>query len=150
MEHLYICPNVCNSVDPSKLNHQDLLFWKTSNVNVATSKCQWILKRLNKDMLGSKIKSWVENHLGRPRKKSNKNKNVPPADNLTNGEQYNQKHAASGFTIYSTNSCSSPLKTVTTTNNSSLNHVGYSSGVISSPSRRREVSPIQNHVSFFK
>ena len=97
-------------------------------------------------MFGSKIKSWMENHLGRPRKKGNKNKNVSPADNTTAGEQYKQRHAATGFTLYNGNGCSSPYKSNSNSNSSSANHTGYSSA-ISSPNRRREVSPIQNHVS---
>lgn len=100
-------------------------------------------------MFGSKIKSWMENHLGRPRKKGNKNKNISPVDHITAGEQYKQKHAATGFTVYNANGCSSPYKTNNSnSNSSSANHTGCSS-VISSPNRRREVSPIQNHVSFY-
>ncbi|XP_065369120.1 serine-rich adhesin for platelets [Calliphora vicina] len=96
-------------------------------------------------MFGSKIKTWMENHLGRPRKKSNKNKNVSPSDHITTGEQYKQKHAATGFTVYNSNGCSSPYRTNTNSNSSSGNHTGCNSSVISSPNRRREVSPIQNH-----
>ncbi|XP_037805429.1 uncharacterized protein LOC119599636 isoform X2 [Lucilia sericata] len=96
-------------------------------------------------MFGSRIKTWMENHLGRPRKKSNKNKNVSPSDHIPTGEQYKQKHAATGFTLYNSNGCSSPYRTNTNSNSSSANLTGCNSSVISSPNRRREVSPIQNH-----
>lgn len=98
-------------------------------------------------MFGSKIKTWMENHLGRQRKKGNKNKNVSPSDHITTGEQYKQKHAAKGFTLYNSNGCSSPYRSTTNSNTSSANHTGCNSSVMSSPNRRREVSPIQNHVS---
>lgn len=102
-------------------------------------------------MFGSKIKTWMENHLGRPRKKGNKNKNVSPLDHIATGEQYKQnKHAASGFTLYNNSGCSSPYRTNTNSNSSSANHTGCTSSVISSPNRRREVSPIQNHVSLIR
>ncbi|KAM7342249.1 uncharacterized protein ACRADG_009718 isoform 2-T5 [Cochliomyia hominivorax] len=97
-------------------------------------------------MFGSKIKSWMENHLGRPRKKGNKNKNISPSDHIITGEQYKQnKHAATGFTIYNSSGCSTPFKSTTNSNSSCVNQTVCSSSVISSPNRRREVSPIQNH-----
>uniref|UniRef100_A0A1A9X3T4 Uncharacterized protein n=1 Tax=Glossina brevipalpis TaxID=37001 RepID=A0A1A9X3T4_9MUSC len=112
-------------------------------------------------MFGAKLRTWMENHIVRPRKKGNKNKtNSSSASNTitqttdnnhhlnhSTAEIYSkQKHAASGFTMYQhhSNGAGSPFKTNSNSNSSSANHTGCSS-VISSPVRRREVSPIQNH-----
>ncbi|XP_013119167.2 uncharacterized protein LOC106096129 isoform X1 [Stomoxys calcitrans] len=112
-------------------------------------------------MFGSKLRSWMENHIVRSRKKGNKNKNATSLEQTTtttttlvSDQQHKHKHAASGFTIYhhhqgnsngSSNGCSSPYKRNSDSQtSSSANHTGCSS-VLSSPVRRREVSPIQNH-----
>ncbi|XP_075165131.1 uncharacterized protein LOC142237637 [Haematobia irritans] len=110
-------------------------------------------------MFGSKLRSWMENHIVRSRKKGNKNKNVALSEQgittttttVVTDPQHKHKHAATGFTIYhhhsnGSNSCSSPYKRGSDSQtSSSANHTGCSSSVISSPVRRREVSPIQNH-----
>ncbi|XP_011292831.1 uncharacterized protein LOC101895907 [Musca domestica] len=112
-------------------------------------------------MFGSKLRSWMENHIVRSRKKGNKNKNAlaeqqtvaTGATTTTTSNDHKHKHAATGFTIYhhhhqqqqGNGSCSSPYKSNSNSQaSSSANHTGCSS-VISSPVRRREVSPIQNH-----
>ncbi|XP_073812842.1 uncharacterized protein isoform X2 [Musca autumnalis] len=112
-------------------------------------------------MFGSKLRSWMENHIVRSRKKGNKNKNAVSEQQITAttaANDHKHKHAATGFTIYhhhqqqqqhhhqqGNGSCSSPYKSNSNSQaSSSANHTGCSS-VISSPVRRREVSPIQNH-----
>ncbi|XP_061400757.1 uncharacterized protein LOC133336474 [Musca vetustissima] len=112
-------------------------------------------------MFGSKLRSWMENHIVRSRKKGNKNKNAAAEQQITTtaasaANDHKHKHAATGFTIYhhhhqqqhphqGNGSCSSPYKSNSNSQaSSSANHTGCSS-VISSPVRRREVSPIQNH-----
>ncbi|GAB0095515.1 hypothetical protein DMENIID0001_109070 [Sergentomyia squamirostris] len=70
-------------------------------------------------MFGSKIRSWMENHIGRPKKKGNKNKNG-------NSGNLAATNTPNGHTKKST-------------------HQGDSN--IASPARRREVSPIQNHAT---
>lgn len=85
----------------------------------------------------------MENHIVRPRKKGNKNKNSngtsTASSNLTqNGHGHK---GATGFTIYhgdGTTTTASITATTTTT---------VPNGSISSPARRREVSPIQNHTT---
>ncbi|XP_053687965.1 uncharacterized protein LOC128737367 [Sabethes cyaneus] len=73
-------------------------------------------------MFGSKLRSWMENHIVRPRKKGNKNKSGNSSSNFgiltaQNGHAKGASYAADGGT--------------TTT--------------IGSPARRSEVSPIQSH-----
>lgn len=91
-------------------------------------------------MFGSKIRSWMENHIVRPRKKGNKNKNLngtstAPSSNLTqNGHGHK---GATGFTIYHGDGTTTTASITATAPN----------GSISSPARRREVSPIQNHTT---
>ncbi|XP_058833760.1 uncharacterized protein DDB_G0283357 [Topomyia yanbarensis] len=71
-------------------------------------------------MFGSKLRSWMENHIVRPRKKGNKNKNG---------------NSTSNFGIL-------------TAQNGHTKGVSYTtdgSTTIGSPARRSEVSPIQNH-----
>ncbi|XP_055916591.1 uncharacterized protein LOC129949266 isoform X1 [Eupeodes corollae] len=90
-------------------------------------------------MFGSKIRSWMENHIVRPRKKGNKNKNSngtsTASSNLTqNGHGHK---GATGFTIYHGDGTTTTASITATAPN----------GSISSPARRREVSPIQNHTT---
>ncbi|XP_055620668.1 uncharacterized protein LOC129764977 isoform X2 [Toxorhynchites rutilus septentrionalis] len=73
-------------------------------------------------MFGSKLRSWMENHIVRPRKKGNKNKNGNNSGNFgilnaQNGPTKVSSYAAEGNTT------------------------------IGSPARRSEVSPIQNHTT---
>ncbi|XP_055528642.1 uncharacterized protein LOC129720839 isoform X2 [Wyeomyia smithii] len=71
-------------------------------------------------MFGSKLRSWMENHIVRPRKKGNKNKSGNSSSNFgiltaQNGHAKGASYAADGGTT------------------------------IGSPARRSEVSPIQSH-----
>ncbi|XP_058123641.1 uncharacterized protein LOC131281332 [Anopheles ziemanni] len=70
-------------------------------------------------MFGSKLRSWMENHIVRPRKKGNKNKTG------NSGNNYGVLTAQNGY------------KSGTFTGDST----------IGSPARRSEVSPIQNHTT---
>ncbi|XP_059614308.1 uncharacterized protein LOC132260298 [Phlebotomus argentipes] len=71
-------------------------------------------------MFGSKIRSWMENHIGRPKKKGNKNKNG-------NSGNLAATNTPNGHTKKSSHHQADPS--------------------IGSPARRREVSPIQNHAT---
>ncbi|XP_037049316.1 serine-rich adhesin for platelets isoform X2 [Bradysia coprophila] len=71
-------------------------------------------------MFGSKLRSWMENHIVRPRKKGNKNKN---------------------------NGTSNLAPSTTSNGHKGTSFQGDSSSAIASPARRSEVSPIQNHKS---
>ncbi|XP_037952082.1 serine-rich adhesin for platelets [Teleopsis dalmanni] len=112
-------------------------------------------------MFGSKLRTWMENHIGRPRKKGNKNKNdksnVPTTSSVaaaagSGSLDVYKKTAATGFTIYHGNSTMSTTTTTSITAapgsvsipNGNHHHNNGCSSVISSPVRRREVSPIQN------
>uniref|UniRef100_A0A182J060 Uncharacterized protein n=1 Tax=Anopheles atroparvus TaxID=41427 RepID=A0A182J060_ANOAO len=70
-------------------------------------------------MFGSKLRSWMENHIVRPRKKGNKNKTG------SSGNNFGVLTAQNGY------------KSGTFTGDST----------IGSPARRSEVSPIQNHTT---
>ncbi|XP_017484447.1 PREDICTED: uncharacterized protein LOC108373109 isoform X1 [Rhagoletis zephyria] len=151
-------------------------------------------------MFGSKLRSWMENHIGRPRKKGAKNKTANSAASAANAagcshEAYqhqssnsNKKlssaHSSAIFTLHHAHGNGAPsTSTSITANNSSVSaatsaaptmttvmvapgamssfsanhHIGGGGGggsgggssgcgsVISSPVRRREVSPIQGH-----
>ncbi|XP_058465313.1 homeobox protein 5 [Malaya genurostris] len=71
-------------------------------------------------MFGSKLRSWMENHIVRPRKKGNKNKNG---------------NSTSNFGIL----------TVQNGHAKGISYTADGSTTIGSPARRSEVSPIQNH-----
>ncbi|XP_055839768.1 uncharacterized protein LOC129907515 [Episyrphus balteatus] len=91
-------------------------------------------------MFGSKIRSWMENHIVRPRKKGNKNKNSSNGTSTASNNLTQNGHGhkgATGFTIYHGDGTTTTASITATAPN----------GSISSPARRREVSPIQNHTT---
>lgn len=94
-------------------------------------------------MFGSKLRSWMETHIVRPRKKNNKHKQAEQAAAAAaasaGGSSSSSSHGKKAGTLPAG---SSNLKSTTSP-------VLTSSGShsIASPVRRREVSPIQCHVS---
>jgi len=81
-------------------------------------------------MFGSKLRSWMETHIVRPRKKNNKHKQTE------NGGNSNK-----AGTLPQSSNLKSTTSPVLTSGSGSHSHS------IASPVRRREVSPIQCHVS---
>lgn len=92
-------------------------------------------------MFGSKLRSWMETHIVRPRKKNNKHKQqqAEQAASAGAGGSSSSSHVKKAGTLPAARdnlkSTTSPVLT------SSGSHS------IASPVRRREVSPIQCHVS---
>ncbi|EDW02531.1 uncharacterized protein LOC6559219 isoform X2 [Drosophila grimshawi] len=85
-------------------------------------------------MFGSKLRSWMETHIVRPRKnKGNKNKQAENAAGGSSGNSSSSKKAGTLPPNSNLKSATSPVLT------SSGSHS------IASPVRRREVSPIQCH-----
>ncbi|XP_063697864.1 probable serine/threonine-protein kinase DDB_G0282963 [Culicoides brevitarsis] len=97
-------------------------------------------------MFGSKIRTWMENHIVRPRKKEKKNKNqsngiVPSAQNTHKGNANNAFNDLNKISANSTTTIPQlqpPPSSSSSTGPSAVTSIG-------SPARRCEVSPIQNH-----
>ncbi|XP_030384185.1 uncharacterized protein LOC115631545 isoform X1 [Scaptodrosophila lebanonensis] len=83
-------------------------------------------------MFGSKLRSWMETHIVRPRKKGNKRKEL---ESGSAGKKAGTLPQSSNLKSKSTTLPTSPV----------LTSSGGSHSVIASPVRRREVSPIQCH-----
>ncbi|XP_015029120.2 uncharacterized protein [Drosophila virilis] len=82
-------------------------------------------------MFGSKLRSWMETHIVRPRKKNNKNKQAEGSGNVGSSS-----HAKKAGTLPANSNLKSTTSPVLTSSGSHS---------IASPVRRREVSPIQCH-----
>ncbi|XP_060657267.1 uncharacterized protein LOC132792060 [Drosophila nasuta] len=89
-------------------------------------------------MFGSKLRSWMETHIVRPRKKNSKHKQTDQSSSGGGSSSHGKK---AGTLPQSSNlkSTTSPVLT------SSGSHSNSNSHSIASPVRRREVSPIQCH-----
>lgn len=88
-------------------------------------------------MFGSKLRSWMETHIVRPRKKNNKNKQAEGVGSGS-GSVGSSSHAKKAGTLPANSNLKSTTSPVLTSSGSHS---------IASPVRRREVSPIQCHVS---
>jgi len=86
-------------------------------------------------MFGSKLRSWMETHIVRPRKKNNKHKQA---------ENGNGNSSNKAGTLPQSSNLKSTASPVLTSGSGSHSHS------IASPVRRREVSPIQCHVSILQ
>lgn len=91
-------------------------------------------------MFGSKLRSWMETHIVRPRKKNNKNKQQADGGGAGTGGggSSSASHAKKAGTLPHSSNLKSTTSPVLTSSGSHS---------IASPVRRREVSPIQCHVS---
>ncbi|EDW09273.1 uncharacterized protein Dmoj_GI20425, isoform B [Drosophila mojavensis] len=89
-------------------------------------------------MFGSKLRSWMETHIVRPRKKNNKNKQQPDGGGAGagGGGSSSASHAKKAGTLPHSSNLKSTTSPVLTSSGSHS---------IASPVRRREVSPIQCH-----
>ncbi|KAH8370457.1 hypothetical protein KR093_003595 [Drosophila rubida] len=97
-------------------------------------------------MFGSKLRSWMETHIVRPRKKNSKHKQAEQANGNSSSAAGSSNSAKKAGTLPQ----SSNLKSTTSpvlTSSGSHSHSNSTSHSIASPVRRREVSPIQCHVS---
>ncbi|KAL7737583.1 hypothetical protein ACLKA6_007697 [Drosophila palustris] len=87
-------------------------------------------------MFGSKLRSWMETHIVRPRKKNNKHKTQ-----TDNGNGNSSSGSGKAGTLPHSSNLKSTTSPVLTSGSGSGSH----SHSIASPVRRREVSPIQCH-----
>ncbi|KAH8283589.1 hypothetical protein KR018_008296 [Drosophila ironensis] len=89
-------------------------------------------------MFGSKLRSWMETHIVRPRKKGNKNKHASSAETAASSGKKAAGSAAGG----GAGACTLPPQGSNLTSPVLTSSGSHS---IASPVRRREVSPIQCH-----
>ncbi|KAH8261680.1 hypothetical protein KR044_013255 [Drosophila immigrans] len=87
-------------------------------------------------MFGSKLRSWMETHIVRPRKKNSKHKQADQGNGHSSSGGGSSSHAKKAGTLPQSSNLKSTTSPVLTSSGSHS---------IASPVRRREVSPIQCH-----